>query len=791
MPRSNNNNNNNNNNDRDREYRVERGNRDREESSRPSRKQQQQQQSSSSSSTNKKPSSTRSIKRESNSRNITNKGMNNRNRDSRDRDSQNSDIDDDDEDPDLDLVELEERLTDEVDDEFFQDPRKFHTLHRVIDVLGMQLTLADDSFNSNRGGGNNNSNNKPRRSNSNNGNLQHADVPRIDRNPAYRALTAQQDVVEEAIEHLALIHCADLNGSVVQVGRVARQFHNAATQVQSLRQQVKDIQETLGTGSHQANHRMNGSNGSNGKANNNNNTNDATAAAAAKDAEAARAAASSAMSLRELWLKKLEAEAVLALLEKLDTIRAAPMRFDDLLKAHRIGAAVLTVSGGLDTMFMSDVNQVQALHKIMEQLMIRKQKAEEVVWELLTDVLFLRTGNGTAQLVALGTGAGEVLFGANNNKNDKKVSRTRASISADSSSHKGGSVDSNSILANNSNNPKNNNSNNNTGNASVVGNASVISGVPQRQQSIQSQSQSQSSSTNNNATNPATAASYLWNLPPSGWDYIRRQQSGMVNPFLNIKMRFALDPDDLQLESILRNIEIQQRDRERGRVSDGVDEDLYDDEEEEVGNFLYGGNNSTSSLNVDEKKQDDNNNKGGGDGGSGGELSLSTNVDDNDGRPKAVIPGTMMEAEFDLEADERRSLEEQQYDSQGRRRKQALHMTKPTYLDHVMALRTLVECLVRLRRLDDVERIVTESLEREISQLVQREQARTYLWVENSQLRNKGAGGRYAALLTKAGSGIDLRDFRRHLNHILSAFGNVQIRLIHLTQIIRHRIVST
>ena len=133
------------------------------------------------------------------------------------------------------------------------------------------------------------------------------------------------------------------------------------------------------------------------------------------------------------------------------------MRFDDLLKAHRIGAAVLTVSGGLDTMFMSDVNQVQALHKIMEQLMIRKQKAEEVVWELLTDVLFLRTGNGTAQLVALGTGAGEVLFGANNNNNnDKKVSRTRASISADSSSHKGGSVDSNSILANNSNNPNNN-----------------------------------------------------------------------------------------------------------------------------------------------------------------------------------------------------------------------------------------------------------------------------------------------------------------------------------------------
>jgi hypothetical protein len=36
-------------------------------------------------------------------------------------------------------------------------------------------------------------------------------------------------VVKKAIGHLALIHCADLNGSVVQIGRVARQFHDAVT----------------------------------------------------------------------------------------------------------------------------------------------------------------------------------------------------------------------------------------------------------------------------------------------------------------------------------------------------------------------------------------------------------------------------------------------------------------------------------------------------------------------------------------------------------------------------------
>jgi hypothetical protein len=55
------------------------------------------------------------------------------------------------------------------------------------------------------------------------------------------------------------------------------------------------------------------------------------------------------MSLRELWLKKLEAKAVLSLLEKLDRIQAAPMQFDLYLQQHRIGAAVITVAQALDT----------------------------------------------------------------------------------------------------------------------------------------------------------------------------------------------------------------------------------------------------------------------------------------------------------------------------------------------------------------------------------------------------------------------------------------------------------
>ena len=66
-------------------------------------------------------------------------------------------------------------------------------------------------------------------------------------NPAYKALKQQQQVVEQAIEHVAIVHCADLNQSVVHVGRVSRQFQTAVSKVQSLQKQVHNVQETLGT----------------------------------------------------------------------------------------------------------------------------------------------------------------------------------------------------------------------------------------------------------------------------------------------------------------------------------------------------------------------------------------------------------------------------------------------------------------------------------------------------------------------------------------------------------------
>jgi hypothetical protein len=503
------------------------------------------------------------------------------------------------------LAELETRLNEDVDAEFFGDPRRFQTLHRVIDVLGMQMGTDDLTIQQNKTDYN------------------------IHKNSAYKELKEQQRIIEDAIEHLALMHAQDLNGSVVQVGRVARQFNDAVSQVRHLRKQVKEIQETLGAGN----------------------------APSAKEQANASAAAASAMSLRELWLKKLEAEAVLALLDKLDRIRAAPLQFDAYLKQHRIGAATIVVAQALDTMFSSDVSQVQALHKIMEQLMMRKQKAEEVVWELLMDVLFLRTGNGRAELLAFG-----------NKRKALQVSEV--------------------------------------GPKDVAGEAKV-------------------------------------QAPAHAVEFFDHSNHGITNPFLSKMMRFALDYD-LQVESLQNPMYLQE-------INDDaiIEEDFYDDDDE--------ANNIASSQ--------------------PGATSRG---------PTFVIPQSVMEAEFELESEERRSLDELKYRHNNGRKA----LNRPMYMDHVLALRTLVECLVRLRRLDDVERIVNDVIEKELASIIQREQARTFLRVEGTTTHNLQRRGRYAMLMTKAGATTDLRDFRKHMASVVSAFGNVQVRLTHLSQIIRHRIVS-
>ena len=278
----------------------------------------------------------------------------------------------------------EKRLQTEVDSDFFQDPASFPTLHRVIDVLGAQL--GNNSSGNTIMTGMTTTNNT---TNNNNNSSSH------DNNPAYTAMMKQRDLVEKAIEYMAVSHCSEFNSSVVAVGNVSRQFTTAVAQVRTLRRQVREIKENLarsGGGAAAADAAAEANNNSRSSFSGTTTMVPTTASIITANSSS-NDGGSNSKSLRELWLKKLECEAVLSLLHKLEVVREAPMAFDALIQNRRIGAAVVLLMNGISTSFEDDVAQVKALHKIVDQLMTRKQRALDIVWDTLANVLYLRTAN--------------------------------------------------------------------------------------------------------------------------------------------------------------------------------------------------------------------------------------------------------------------------------------------------------------------------------------------------------------------------------------------------------------
>ena len=125
------------------------------------------------------------------------------------------------------LSHYENLLSSQIESDFFSP--NFNALPRVIDILGVSLQNTSGSgFNNNSTGGNND--------------YSYAN------NHAYATLTRQQSLVEEAIEYMAVRHCADLNLSVSAVGRMSRQFDEARCMVENLRVQVGSVGDSLRLG---------------------------------------------------------------------------------------------------------------------------------------------------------------------------------------------------------------------------------------------------------------------------------------------------------------------------------------------------------------------------------------------------------------------------------------------------------------------------------------------------------------------------------------------------------------
>jgi len=581
------------------------------------------------------------------------------------------------------LIQIEESLQEQIDDDFFQDPKTFNSLKRVTDVLGSQLLDA-------RSG-----------------------VPagsRLDSNPAYLALKKQQDIVEDAIEYMSVKHCSELHQSVAAVGKVARDLDESMDRVQRLRRQVRDIKENLGAQQRQAaieahvkqqrgeptaEIRTNGSgqvagSSTNGGRSNSVSFGDAPAGANANATNsilkqstmsAATPSASSSISLRELWLKKLECEAVLSLLGKMEIIRDAPSTVDFFLNPPtkwgkfispiRVGAATKTLMNAISTMFNEDVAQIQALTKVNEQLMTRKQRLEEMIWDSIHDVLYLRTGNSSSEYLA-----GQTRWNAGAN---------------------GGT------------------SGTNAGNASFLQDEDFYSFTNMTLEELYHQSDDESSEEEGDEPT-----------------LLGEGTSGNSRTFttLNYNPNY---PYRMIPFSLLKDVDFDLQQAELTCLED---------------NFNVAANNlmhhSQQPVQVFG-------------GGGGGAFEMSNRF-------------------------------------------------LPRYSDATLATRVLIESLAQLGRLDEVERYLLESIQREIRRVVEVQQGRTFVRMEKRRLQRMRVGMRHANAKTAGPAGTSIMDggsgggtavmvtkeqpFRHHWRSLLHAFERVMLRLSHLAQILRFRISS-
>lgn len=578
------------------------------------------------------------------------------------------------------LKQLELKLKNEVDADFFLDPQHFRTLPRVIDILGAQLLESDPA---NGGGYSGAASSFAATGSSRKDHKAYFDQLHKN-NPAYTSLRKQQQVVEEAIEHLSLVHYKDLNASVVAVGQVSRRFGEAVDQVKGLRAQVQEIREHLANASVggddvermvvSGNERAGGGGGGG-------------------TSSSSSSRVLGGQSLRELWLKKLESEAVLSLLQKLEVVRRTPGAFDLLVHSQpcRIGAAVVLLSDAIETMFSGDVAQIHGLNKITEQLMVRKQKAEEIIWETLQDILYLRTGNYTLE------GQQTVIP-----EHDMVMNPTSIQIELE----KGMS----------SNNSKYSSKMDGAMSSKRRTTRTDLSQNQRKHLYVSSYNQRMKNNSDEESDDSTTMFSD---------EYSSKSGQSSAEKRLN---------RNLGGKALLRKSAT-------------------------VGSFFDVGANHVFANFLGHQSQ--------------------------------LIPQAMIDSEIDLEADELRCLE-----TFGNATFSSFSnddtLVLPRYNDPILSLRILVESLAKLKRLDDVERCISENIDRELRKIAETEQAKTLAKLEKRKHKGENTTQRNKTSLAGFEDVEDekLRDLRMHLKSLLTSFGSVMLRLSHLAQILRHRIVS-
>eukprot|EP00981_Chlorochromonas_danica_P006781 scaffold1490_cov162-Ochromonas_danica.AAC.27 len=219
---------------------------------------------------------------------------------------------------------LDVELLENIESQYFQEPREFRSLIEVLKVLNdrvEQLNRTHDFT---------------------------SDLQTAFREKAPRQLRLQQqlDIVNKVIEEVVTFQHGGLNHSVDTMGDVVREYSHGREEIKALRVALAETKSVL---------------------------------TAKKDAKT---------SLRELWLKKVELQESLRMVRDLEELKNTPLKVQHLMSQKKYLTTVVCLSSSVKKMFGEDLVRVGALVSVREKIMdLKEVLLESCVAELKEAVI--------------------------------------------------------------------------------------------------------------------------------------------------------------------------------------------------------------------------------------------------------------------------------------------------------------------------------------------------------------------------------------------------------------------
>ena len=165
-------------------------------------------------------------------------------------------------------------------------------------------------------------------------------------NPAYSKLLLQQKIVCEVIEQVVMFQHGGLNNTVETMTDVLKEYNRGRDDVRDLRRSLAETQEVL------------------------------------------TAKKSGQMSMKDLWLKKVEAEQTLQLLNDVEYLRDVSPLINRLIQRRHYFCGVRKLNHATKVMFGDDMVGVRGLSQVRQMLMETKgHLLEDIVLELQNVIL--------------------------------------------------------------------------------------------------------------------------------------------------------------------------------------------------------------------------------------------------------------------------------------------------------------------------------------------------------------------------------------------------------------------